>query len=41
VETGEKIAEVPNQAPTFTVAWHPTKNLLAFAGEDKVSCRLK
>ncbi|XP_065890171.1 THO complex subunit 3-like [Dysidea avara] len=35
VETGEKIAEVPCQAPTFTVAWHPTKNLLAFAGEDK------
>lgn len=36
VETGEKIAEVPCQAPTFTVAWHPNKNLLAFAGEDKV-----
>lgn len=36
METGEKIAEVPCQAPTFTVAWHPNKNLLAFAGEDKV-----
>ena len=35
VETGQKVAEVPTDSPTFTVAWHPKKYLLAFACEDK------
>ncbi|XP_064602865.1 THO complex subunit 3-like [Liolophura sinensis] len=35
VETGEKIAEVPCESPTFTVAWHPKQHLLAFACDDK------
>ncbi|XP_072042057.1 THO complex subunit 3-like isoform X2 [Amphiura filiformis] len=35
VETGEKVAEVPCETPTFTVAWHPKKPLLAFACDDK------
>jgi THO complex subunit 3 len=35
VDTGIKVAEVPCDSPTFTVAWHPKKYLLAFACEDK------
>lgn len=35
VETGERICEVNCVAPTFTVAWHPNKYLLAFACDDK------
>ncbi|KAL3865004.1 hypothetical protein ACJMK2_006640 [Sinanodonta woodiana] len=35
VETGEKIIEVPCEAPTFTVAWHPKRHLLAYACDDK------
>ena len=35
VETGQKVAEVPCDSPTFTVAWHPKKYYLAFACEDK------
>lgn len=35
VETGQKVAEVSCDSPTFTVAWHPNKYLLAFACEDK------
>lgn len=35
VETGEKIAEIPCESPTFTVAWHPRKPLLAYACDDK------
>lgn len=35
VNTGEKIAEVPCESPTFTVAWHPKRHLLAFACDDK------
>ncbi|XP_070539873.1 THO complex subunit 3-like [Ptychodera flava] len=35
VATGEKITEVQCESPTFTVAWHPKKNLLAFACDDK------
>lgn len=35
VETGEKIADVPCESPTFTVAWHPKRHLLAFACDDK------
>ncbi|CAH1791253.1 unnamed protein product [Owenia fusiformis] len=34
-ETGEKVAEVPCESPTFTCAWHPKKYLLAFACDDK------
>ncbi|XP_034837365.1 THO complex subunit 3 isoform X2 [Maniola hyperantus] len=33
--TGEKVAEIPVSAATFTVAWHPARYLLAFACEDK------
>lgn len=36
METGERICEVQCNAPTFTVAWHPQKPLLAFACDDKV-----
>lgn len=32
---GEKVAEIPVQAATFTVAWHPSRYLVAFACEDK------
>ncbi|XP_071793248.1 THO complex subunit 3-like [Asterias amurensis] len=35
VETGEKITEVQCESPTFTVAWHPKRHLLAFACDDK------
>lgn len=35
VETGEKIFEVPCESPTFTIAWHPKRHLLAFACDDK------
>ncbi|ESN92078.1 hypothetical protein HELRODRAFT_186178 [Helobdella robusta] len=35
VETGEKVADVPCDSPTFTVAWNPKKLLLAFACDDK------
>ncbi|XP_028407705.1 THO complex subunit 3-like [Dendronephthya gigantea] len=35
VETGEKICDVPCTAPTFTLAWHPRKHILAFACDDK------
>ena len=34
-ETGEKIAEISNQSPTFTVAFHPNRYLLAYACDDK------
>ncbi|XP_064484263.1 THO complex subunit 3-like [Ornithodoros turicata] len=36
VETGDKIFEVPCESPTFTIAWHPKRHLLAFACDDKV-----
>jgi len=32
---GEKIADVSCESPTFTVAWHPKRHLLAFACDDK------
>ncbi|KAH9375444.1 hypothetical protein HPB48_013487 [Haemaphysalis longicornis] len=31
----EKIFEVPCESPTFTIAWHPKRHLLAFACDDK------
>jgi len=35
VETGEKICDVPVETPTFTVAWNPKRDLLAYACDDK------
>lgn len=34
-ETGEKVADIPVDSATFTVAWHPKQYLLAFACDDK------
>ncbi|VVC96016.1 unnamed protein product [Leptidea sinapis] len=31
----EKVAEIPVAASTFTVAWHPSRYLVAYACEDK------
>ena len=33
--TGDKIADVTCESPTFTVAWNPKRHLLAFACDDK------
>lgn len=33
--TGERVIAIALDAPTFTVAWHPRLNLLAFACDDK------
>ncbi|RWS30521.1 THO complex subunit 3-like protein [Leptotrombidium deliense] len=35
VETGEKVTDIPTESPTFTVAFHPKRYLLAFACDDK------
>ena len=35
VETGERVAEVAVASPTFTIAWHPKRHLLAYACDDK------
>lgn len=35
VTNGEKITDIPIDAATFTVAWHPKQYLLAFACDDK------
>ena len=35
VESGESIAEIKTEAPTFTVAFHPKQYLLAYACDDK------
>jgi len=35
VETTEKITEIAVDSPTFTVAWHPFRYLLAYACDDK------
>ncbi len=37
VETGERVTEIQTEAPTFTVAFHPKRYLLAFACDDKDS----
>ncbi|XP_065161287.1 THO complex subunit 3-like [Atheta coriaria] len=37
VETGDKIAHIAVDAATFTVAWHPSQYLLAYACDDKDS----
>ena len=34
-ESGERVGEIPVEAPTFTVAWHPKQYLLAYACDDK------
>ncbi|XP_017786275.1 PREDICTED: THO complex subunit 3 isoform X2 [Nicrophorus vespilloides] len=34
-ETGDKIADISVDAATFTVAWHPSQYLLAYACDDK------
>ncbi|XP_062620543.1 THO complex subunit 3-like, partial [Saccostrea cucullata] len=35
VDSGEKITEITCEAPTFTVAWHPKRPLLAYACDDR------
>ena len=35
VATGEQVHAIPSTAPMNSVAWHPSKLLLAFAGDDK------
>ena len=35
VTTGQRVHAIPSQAPMNSVAWHPSKLLLAFAGDDK------
>ena len=35
VSTGERVCTVPVLAATYTVAWHPSRYLLAFACDDK------
>ena len=35
VATGEQVHAIPSSAPMNSVAWHPTKHLVAFAGDDK------
>ncbi len=37
VESTEKVDEIKVDSPTFTVAWHPSLYLLAYACDDKVS----
>lgn len=32
---GEKVTEITCETPTFTVAWHPKRYLLAYACDDK------
>ena len=35
VESGTSIAKVPVSSPTFSIAWHPKRYLLAYACDDK------
>jgi len=35
VESGNRVARIPTESPTFTVAFHPRKYLLADACDDK------
>ena len=32
---GDKITEIPVESPTFTCAWNPKYDLLAYACDDK------
>ena len=34
VESGERVTSVSVPAPSFTVSWHPKRNLLAYACDD-------
>ena len=35
VSTGANVFEIPVESPTFTVAWHPKRYILAYACDDK------
>ena len=35
VDSGSRVAKIPTETPTFTVAFHPKKYLLAYACDDK------
>ena len=35
VDTTEKVAEIGVDSPTFTISWHPSRYLLAYACDDK------
>ncbi|KAH7638808.1 THO complex subunit 3 [Dermatophagoides farinae] len=35
VDTGERIQAIPTESPTFTIAFHPQRYLLAYACDDK------
>ncbi|CAG0919748.1 unnamed protein product [Notodromas monacha] len=41
VESGEKVAEINVHMPSFTVAWHPKRYLLAYSCDDKFASRTK
>ena len=32
---GEKVTEAPCESPTFTIAWHPKRYIIAYACDDK------
>ena len=35
VDTGAQITKIPVNSPTFSIAWHPKRYLLAYACDDK------
>ena len=35
IETGDVVHKIETPDGTFSVAWHPTQLLLAFAGDEK------
>lgn len=35
VSTGARVFDIPVETPTFTVAWHPKRYILAYACDDK------
>ena len=35
VDTGTLITKIPVNSPTFSIAWHPKRYLLAYACDDK------
>jgi THO complex subunit 3 len=39
VETGEQVCSIRCETSTFTVAWHPGQNVLAFACDDNANDR--
>jgi WD40 repeat protein len=34
VDTGETVKKIPMSVPTLSVAWHPNRHILAYAGEE-------